>query len=307
MMIGYDKKSLLKHSLLGATLFLLLLLLKSFSGQSNIAMDVEPAMAFDMYGQKGDCQLELQSMVADYKQKIVALRKTNREMQKQLSISNSLILLLLIIVTILSFNFSKSFSHRKREEDKNSKLKAFLRRKYEISRQYIDDNEKTIAELTRQLNDVSKMVKQKELDYIKLQKQSLELKNEENKLANVRISTSLALIRQSECAMRFSKAITDGRVSLSKLDWQKLSEIVLQEFPLLMQKIDMNPAINDTEKKVVLLVLLDMGTLEMSTIIGLKNSTISSAKKTAYEKLSGMEGSAKDLSREIINIIAITL
>lgn len=69
----------------------------------------------------------------------------------------------------------------------------------------------------------------------------------------------------------------------------------------------MTPAINDTERKVVLLVLLDMGTLEMSSVTGLKTSTISSAKRTAYEKLSGMAGSAKDLSKEIINIIAISL
>lgn len=294
-MIEYDKKNLLKYSVLGFTLFLLLLSLKNTFRTGSDALEDMPKQA-ELCFTGADCRME-----------IITLQEANRKLQRQLSVAGSLVLLLLIIVCVLGFNFGKSSRYKQRMEDKNSRLQAFLRRKYEISKQYIDDNEKIISELTQQLNDTSIMMRQKELDYMELQKQSLELKNEESKLTNVRISTSLALIRQSECAMRFCGATTDRRILLTKVDWRKLSELVLQEFPLLMKKIDMTPAINDTERKVVLLVLLDMGTLEMSSVTGLKTSTISSAKKTAYEKLSGMAGSARDLSKEIINIIAISL
>lgn len=305
-MVGYDKKNLLKHSAMGFTLFLLLLLLKNTFGTVGGMTGAEPTMPFEQL-KEASSQVELRTMVTDCRTEIITLQEANRKLQKQLSIVGSLVLLLLITVGVLVFNISKSSRYKQRTEDKNHRLQAFLRRKYEISRQYVDDNEKMISKLTQQLNNASKMMRQKELDYMELQKQSLELKNEGSKLANVRISTSLALIRQSECAMRFCKAATDKRISLSKADWHKLSELVLQEFPLLMQKIDMNPAINDTERKVVLLALLDMGTLELSSVTGLKTSTISSAKRTAYEKLSGMAGSTKDLSKEIINIIATSL
>lgn len=51
-------------------------------------------------------------------------------------------------------------------------------------------------------------------------------------------------------------------------------------------------------------MLLDVGTLEMASIVRLGTSSISNAKKSLYEKLTGLKGSAKDLSQEIINVIS---
>lgn len=94
----------------------------------------------------------------------------------------------------------------------------------------------------------------------------------------------------------------------TKDDWAKYSELISNEFPLLMEKLSLISNLTSTERKVCLLMLLDnIGTLEMSTILKLKSSSISSAKKDLYEKLTGLKGSAKNLSQEIINIIAFPL
>jgi DNA-binding NarL/FixJ family response regulator len=64
-----------------------------------------------------------------------------------------------------------------------------------------------------------------------------------------------------------------------------------------------NAKVTQTERRVCLLVLLGWGTLEISNVLGLKQSSVSSAKKELYRKITGADGSARVLKDEIVKRI----
>lgn len=176
------------------------------------------------------------------------------------------------------------------------KQKTLWQRKYESRQSDMEASLNTIMELTQQLEK-----KTQECNKLK------DNQSDEQEAKKNRVSASLVLLRHSEYTVKFYKAAVDARVKLNKEDWECLIELIRNEFPFLLDKLYQTPKVTDTERRICLLMLLGLGTLEISNLLGLKTSSISSAKKSLFEKLTGTQGSAKELSQEIMNIIYYSL
>lgn len=249
----------LGYALLGFTLFLTFLFLRSFMQDYSYQQMPEAAFlknSVEMYEEL--CTYQDGNAFAD-----VAYNK-----------ERILYWLALVVCMVLVVGFWHLLVRKKAELARCYRMQAFVQRKYESVRHRYENPE--------------------------MQDKNLQIRQEQ-------MLASLTSIRHSACAERFGKAATDGRVRLSKEDWTVLSELVAKEFPILMCRLEQIPHLTSTERKVALLMLLDMGTLEMSTVIGLQKSGISNAKKSLYEKLTGQKGGAKDLSKEIFNILRLSL
>lgn len=119
------------------------------------------------------------------------------------------------------------------------------------------------------------------------------------------IVLTLTSLLYSDITERFRKSATDRRVHITSKDWSALTEQFSQQLPQLIALLQSNQTVTLSERRVCLLTLLDMGTLETASILGLQNSSVSSAKKTLIEKLTGDgSASAKDLKTKIISLIA---
>lgn len=245
-----------------------------------------------------------EAAISFYQQSIAAGRASCRSMEKAQNRKRVFYLLAVTAVGIFAAIFG-GLSYRKNMElARKARARLFLQKKYENSRQYVESNLKTIASLTEQLESLSHETAMKEIHYLQMQRENLGIRNKEQEIKKSRISTSLLLIRKSDCAGKFYKAAVDGRILLTKKNWDELAQLATHEFPVLMNRLEQISHITPTERKVCLLMLLDVGTLEMASIVRLGTSSVSNAKKSLYEKLTGLKGSAKDLSQEIINIIS---
>lgn len=259
----------------------------------------------------GDISLErneIESALGYYNDALLSERALYLTVEKKRSIEHLFGLFAIIISSAFFVCYLVISRKYQTELERKRRMQLFVQKKYESSKQYIDDNLKVIDLLTERLNSTSNLLKQQDAELMQLQRNNLEIKNKEQEIKRNRISTSLSLIEKSEQAAKFYKASSNSKVVITKDDWAKYSELISNEFPLLMEKLNLISNLTSTERKVCLLMLLDdIGTLEMSTILKLKSSSISSAKKDLYEKLTGLKGSAKNLSQEIINIITFPL
>ena len=258
-------------------------------------------LAGDMYRQKGKLQHAMQCYDSVYARQSEAIAGLQRSLERERVVYGSLMILLVSCL----LGCCKVYVQNRNTILRERKKWAFFQHKYNCSKVKEEVGQEIVRMLTEQLETITGNAAHSENsgqlpEGANVVQSELESKKK-------RVNASLALIRHSEYTARFYEASRDGRISLNRKDWEYFEELVGNEFPFLLDTLYQTPKITVTERRIVLLTLLGIGTLEMSNLLNLKMSSISTAKKTLYCKLTGKNGSAKDLFGEIINIICYSL
>lgn len=118
------------------------------------------------------------------------------------------------------------------------------------------------------------------------------------------ISLAITEIASSDIVERMKHSVTDRRINISEKDWSALTEEFAQRLPQLITLLQVNGAVTTNERRICLLTLLDIGTLEMASLLSLLSSSVSSAKKSLLTKLTNNDSaSAKELKTKIISLL----
>ena len=124
-----------------------------------------------------------------------------------------------------------------------------------------------------------------------------------HKYVNNDFAVAIALVCSSAVYEKLIKVSRDCKMSMMQEDWVEFEKEFTNNIPSLMSILIQNAKVTQTERRVCLLVLLGWGTLEISNVLGLKQSSVSSAKKELYRKITGADGSARLLKDEIVKRI----
>lgn len=119
------------------------------------------------------------------------------------------------------------------------------------------------------------------------------------------ISLAISAIASSDIIERMKCAATDRRMRISEKDWNMLTEHFSHQLPQLIVLLQTSGSITSNERRICMLTLMDIGTLEIGAILNLQSSSVSSAKKSLLTKLTNeSSASAKDLKTKIISLLA---
>lgn len=209
------------------------------------------------------------------------------------------IAVLLVIAVALCMTYLHLFKQEKtRGKHKDLRL-SLANKQLQLSAQNTEQFLFAIEELRKKVKENNEASSEATMTRI-----SESMTNELISFKKQQITLSLISLTASEIAERLGNSVTDRRIRISEKDWIALTELFSQQLPQLITLLQTNGAVTVNERRICMLTLLDMGTLETGAILNLQSSSVSSAKKSLLQKLTGdAAASAKDLKTKIISIL----
>lgn len=209
---------------------------------------------------------------------------------------------ILCIVSALCMTFLHFHLRGKTEKRHAERRLALAKEQQKLSEQNANQFLAAIQELRRIVAEERAASSQVTLSEI-----GERMSNEMCSFQKQQVSLALAALSSSDIAERFRKSATDRRIKISEKDWNALTELFSQHLPQLITILQTNGMVSASERRVCMLTLLDLGTLETASILNLQRSSVSSAKRSLLVKLTGnASSSAKELNTAIISLIATT-
>lgn len=208
-----------------------------------------------------------------------------------------IILLFSIIITLLQL-----LQKQRHIIHTNALRLQYMKERLTMSEENMNKSLCSIRELKKSLETQSHRKNQQSEDAIHLKEICSEIEKIEDSYREQQVAIALSSIKNTDVGQKFARVMSDGRLSIRYKDWVKLEEAFTENLPALIYSLTAHKAVTITEKRICMLMLLDIGTLETANLLNLQTSSISSAKKALYEKLSNKKGSAKELKGEIIRI-----
>ncbi len=198
--------------------------------------------------------------------------------------------LLLITFSLLQYQYNKR--KRLRLAVQVEKLKFLKRAQYEQSKAYIEENERKIAVLERELqeshatnNELHKELLLTERDQIVAQNNKAKADRKEQELATVKF-------KQSEIYAKFHRAAYEHSVKIiEEQDWELLREeldICYKNFTSRLNAL-VGP-LSCINLRICLLIKAGIYMTGISLLVGREKSTIVSARKKLYKKMTGEDG-----------------
>ena len=197
--------------------------------------------------------------------------------------------LLLIAFSLLQYQYNRR--KRLRLAVQVEKLKLLERAQYERSKAYIEENERKIAALEKELQDsqtvndeLRKELLLTERDQIVAQNNKAKADRKEQELATVKF-------KQSEIYAKFHRAAYEHSVKIEEQDWELLREeldICYKNFTSRLNAL-VGP-LSCINLRICLLIKAGIYMTGISLLVGREKSTIVSARKKLYKKMTGEDG-----------------
>ena len=220
------------------------------------------------------------------------MRLKEEVMKDRLALLTTFILVVAIILSFISFVLYAK-KKRQTEQVKHENEKRFFTSLYEQSNAFIEENNRKIAELERQLT----MSTSKNESLVSDLKAKQELLNNINKMAEIKAENrklaETGLENSDICkktiAMLNDKTISDFRKKLSAKDWLVLDTEVNDRYPGFKERILELCKISELEYHVCLLLKINISPKNISILTSRTKSSISAIRKRLYLKAFGKE------------------
>lgn len=233
--------------------------------------------------------------------------KENRQLKelsrKQQATLNAIILCALFIAIIsTAILITRRAIRNKRKLQaawQQEKLQKLAEEQYRTSQEYIRQNEKRIAELTRQLQDKEQQKSELSIRLQETDRELLELANREAEMKQKRCTLSEQVFKESAIYQKFCLAANsadqeDSHKIISK-DWQELTDAINQAYNNFTQRLrNLYPAISEQEMHLALLGKIGIAPSGMARITVRSKQAITSARKALYEKVHKKSGTPKE-------------
>ena len=233
--------------------------------------------------------------------------KENRQLKelarKQQATLNAIILCALFIAIIsTAILITRRAIRNKRKLQaawQQEKLQKLAEEQYRTSQEYIRQNEKRIAELTRQLQDKEQQKSELSVRLQETDRELLELANREAEMKQKRCALSEQIFKESAIYQKFCLAANcadqeDSHKIISE-DWQELTDAINQAYNNFTQRLrNLYPAISEQEMHLALLGKIGITPSGMARITVRSKQAITSARKALYEKVHKKPGTPKE-------------
>lgn len=199
------------------------------------------------------------------------------------------VLLIAIIALFALFRIFKGINDRK-----TARI-ASLASQYSDSLKHIEDIR---DELLLVKTDKDRFVEMRQQEIDRLERQLAEYHKQVREMT---VSDHLNALLKSAIVATF-KAMGNGTRNASESDWRTLCQTIELYLPNFYSDVIQNGNLTDQEIRTCILVLIDIGNIETSNILGTSPSRISTAKASSNRKLFG-DDSARTLRRNIVRKI----
>ena len=179
------------------------------------------------------------------------------------------------------------------------KLQKLAEEQYRTSQEYIRQNEKRIAELTRQLQDKEQQKSELSIRLQETDRELLELANRQAAMQQQRNILSEQVFKESVIYQKFCLAANcadqeDSHKIISE-DWQELTDATDRAYNNFTQRLrNLYPAISEQEMHLALLGKIGIAPSGMARITVRSKQAITSARKALYEKVHKKSGTPKE-------------
>lgn len=199
------------------------------------------------------------------------------------------VLLIAIIALFALFRIFKGINDRK-----TARI-ASLASQYSDSLKHIEDIR---DELLLVKTDKDRFVEMRQQEIDRLERQLAEYHKQVREMT---VSDHLNALLKSAIVATF-KAMGNGTRNASESDWRTLCQTIELYLPNFYSDVIQNGNLTYQEIRTCILVLIDIGNIETSNILGTSPSRISTAKASSNRKLFG-DDSARTLRRNIVRKI----
>lgn len=228
------------------------------------------------------------------------LKKLAHKQQQTIkAISSGIILIFIISIAILIARRAIRNKRKLQAAWQQEKLQKLAEEQYRTSQEYIRQNEKRIAELTRQLQDKEQQKSKLSVRLQETDRELLELANREAEMKQKRCTLSEQIFKESAIYQKFCLAANcadqeDSHKIISE-DWQELTDAINQAYNNFTQRLrNLYPAISEQEMHLALLGKIGIAPSGMARITVRSKQAITSARKALYEKVHKKLGTPKE-------------
>lgn len=217
-----------------------------------------------------------------HEKKAQQLEKDNKEKRILIICLGIGVLLVLSLSAILFYLYR---IQKQRAALQHMNLLQYQKESYRQSEAYMAENNRQLAALRQQLQEVST----ENLEHI--QQQELQARQIENLMEQIQLKTrqdeiGQAAVRGSGICQKLRSMADSGKL-MKDDDWQEIESVLALHYANFTKRLnEMN--LSDTERKVCLLIKLDFSPTEQSVLIGRSNSSISMVRTRLYSRFFGM-------------------
>lgn len=230
---------------------------------------------------------QVQGMYDYSRNQKLAIQKEQESLRYKYTVYS--VLLIAIIALFALFRIFKGINDRK-----TARI-ASLASQYSDSLKHIEDIR---DELLLVKTDKDRFVEMRQQEIDRLERQLAEYHKQVREMT---VSDHLNALLKSAIVATF-KAMGNGTRNASESDWRTLCQTIELYLPNFYSDVIQNGNLTDQEIRTCILVLIDIGNIETSNILGTSPSRISTAKASSNRKLFG-DDSARTLRRNIVRKI----
>ena len=225
-----------------------------------------------------------------------ALELTNEQRQSQIYLLLLSLSITLIIINVILFHLMK----KKREiQMQAEKFRKYSLQQKALSTASIKENKERIKQLEMELENSQTQKDTLHSQLLFTQKKLLEIANKQSETTQANKDIQRTLFYKTDIYKRFHKAET-GIIKISEDDWSILSNIIEAYYPSFTTHTNaLCPSLSEREFNVCLMIKANMTVKGMAIILNCDISAISKIRKRLFVKITGNEGSGKDLDKII--------
>lgn len=213
------------------------------------------------------------------------LRLKNAQ-QEQLIIYFIIAVILTIAISIAHMQYNKR--EKLQLATQLDKLNQIKEKQYRNSSQFIEENNRKIAELESALEQ-NKESSDEMKQLFSAQKEQIILLNNQVEVAQKEQSLAQKALRQSKIYNKFHDAV-NGNGTIDSKDWKILCTVVDHYYKDFTSRLRTIYPVSDIEKKICLLLKIEISVTGIALLTGRSKSAIVSARKKLYEKTHGEKG-----------------
>ena len=197
--------------------------------------------------------------------------------------------LLLIAFSLLQYQYNRR--KRLRLAVQVEKLKLLERAQYERSKAYIEENEREIAALEKELQESQTANDELRKELLLAEREQIIAQNNKAKADRKEQELAIVKFKQSEIYAKFHRAAYEHSVKIEEQDWELLREeldICYKNFTSRLNAL-VGP-LSCINLRICLLIKAGIYMTGISLLVGREKSTIVSARKKLYKKMTGEDG-----------------
>ena len=193
-------------------------------------------------------------------------------------------------------------SYKRKKERELAHEKIMRQRKesqYQQSRQQLQDNKFRIEELTLQLGNALQQNDQEKAKRIELETEILSIKNKEIETVQRRQEYMMNKFESSELYMHLKTHDDKVDYRLSDAEWDRLGGYIDSIYEHFTARLLALASLSQMELRICYLVKIGVTPTRMTSLLFITKSAIAKVRSRLYRKLTGQQGSSKQLDELI--------